>query len=268
VAVVIAIPIVIIVILFIDSTQSLQFQRTIMLLIMCGYEVTVLICALVMSVDPLGKALFYYTHKKEIERKGHGDNNNEMSVADRTLGRSYFGEQNSSDATKAIKHTDEHFDHVKDEFIDGYTERLIKIETSYAIMHCAALVQLVWVELLLVLNFSTLQNHIFLILFLVVSLLLVYYSSYFISLSTLYSMALVRIPRLFIAFLVSQCVAMVFFIAWSLHCFYWDYFSSISTIYTETEIILFIGTLISIIVIMGAFTIYSNLDEIVRNHYT
>lgn len=303
--------ILLLVLIFSDYNTSLLFQRTLLLTIICIYHCILLLTIIVKTPNVTRKAIGYYIYKDKTpdydynrtiiniqpsqQQQQQIDTLKKQPVISlytrnylQTTTTSLPLQQpfllNNSEMTENKREDpfkDNDFDIVKEEYLDGNEPKLSKEQTTTVIMRNTSLLILIMIDVLLVINFSTEDNYLYMFLFLPLSFVLLYFMVYNLSISILYILVSPLLKQIyiryyrrrqqpihpFIYFVIGEILLLLLFIGWSIHCFYLDYFKLVEGIYSETFINGVVPVILILIVLLSCKRIYSNLEDNVRKKY-
>ena len=179
----------------------------------------------------------------------------------------------SLDTQQQQQQQDKDFEQVREEHIDADESNLAKRYTTNAMARHTTLLLLILLTLLLILNFSSIDNYVYMLLLFVVSLVFLYLYVYHLFICLIYArerpvdMATPRLPLSFILFLVGESLCLAFYVAWSIACLYTDYARAVNSIYSDTFIVLMMLILVAIIFLLVCHKIYAHMDTVIHTYY-
>lgn len=269
---------------FSDATTGNQQRLKYCLIALSAYHALVLVIVMLLTPQVNEKIRNYFKKKKPEEEEPTVIPQKQVekrSMGARQLGAtltpvgSGVATENYDEMDEAIedvqdRETREIFQQIKDReerrvmyslFMPNYNDRLVRESTAQSLIRSLALIVLILTNLLLILNFSSAGNLVYLLFIVILSLTLVYYvikylmmGEAFLLLTHRKEKQVVHFPGL-LAFMVLEIVVLFLYLGFSFDATYMNYFMTINSIYSEAVVEVLAITLIGCLFVAGVYLV-------------
>lgn len=178
-------------------------------------------------------------------------------------------QQQQQQQQQPISKSDE-FSVVRHEHIDADEANLSRQFTASVLARNTVLIVLLMLCILMILNFSTTDNYLYLMMLFFASLIFLYLFIEHLFVCVLYVAARpVDVPLSvpFVCFLAGEAVALVFYVAWAIPCLYLAFTRAFNSIYSDAFVVAVTLVLLALIFLLVCQRMDTRLERMLRRHY-